>query len=158
MENLIQTDASINPGNSGGPLLNSKGQVIGVNSAKIQSGEGLGFAIPINIAKPIVTQFIEKGQFEKVVLGIQGVDVARYEQASGEDLSADTGVYVLETVAGSAAAKAGIKAGDVIVKIGKADVKSMGNLVRELYKLSPGEETTVTVDRNGKTVELNVKL
>ncbi|AHM57464.1 putative serine protease HtrA [Peptoclostridium acidaminophilum DSM 3953] len=158
MENLIQTDASINPGNSGGPLLDSQGKVIGINTAKIQTAEGLGFAIPIDLAKPIVKQFIEKGRFEKVVLGIQGVNVARYEQASGEDLPAETGVYVLETVSGSAAAKAGIKAGDVIIKIGKADIKSMGNLVRELYKLSPGDETTVTVDRSGKAVELNVKL
>ena len=93
IEGLIQTDASINPGNSGGPLLNAKGEVIGINTAKIQTGEGLGFAIPINTAKPIVDEFIEKGEFTKVYLGIQGVSTAQYVQAYGDDLGTTEGYW-----------------------------------------------------------------
>lgn len=79
MTGLLQTDASINAGNSGGPLLNQKGQVIGINTAKASQAEGLGFAIPINTAKSIVEEVIKNGKYEKVTLGIKGTDVSNYE-------------------------------------------------------------------------------
>ncbi|KDR96339.1 serine protease, S1-C subfamily, contains C-terminal PDZ domain [Peptoclostridium litorale DSM 5388] len=156
IENLIQTDATINPGNSGGPLLNSKGQVIGINTAKIQTAEGLGFAIPINMATPIVNQFIEKGEFERVLLGIRGVEVSRFERATGTDLSVDDGLYVVEVSAGSAAASAGMQNGDIIVKIGNKDIKIMGDLIRELYKYSSGDSVKVKVIRDGQEKEIEV--
>ncbi|MBU5676367.1 trypsin-like peptidase domain-containing protein [Alkaliphilus sp. MSJ-5] len=156
IENLMQTDASINPGNSGGPLLNARGQVIGINTAKISTGEGLGFAIPINIAKPIVDQFIEKGEFTRVYLGIQGVDIDVYEGATGQKAQSDEGVYVAQTIENSIATKYGIKPSDIIVKIGNDKVSRMSNLVRSLYKYRPGDKTTVTVIRNNQEVNIDV--
>ncbi len=156
IEDLMQTDASINPGNSGGPLLNSKGEIIGINTAKIQSGEGLGFAIPINTAKPIVDQFIEKGEFKRVYLGIRGVNVNIFEQAMNTDLSVDEGIYIAEITRNTPAEKAGLKAGDVIVEIEGKEIKTMGNLTRELYKLRPGDTANVKINRGGK--EMNVKV
>jgi len=115
IEDLIQTDASINPGNSGGPLLNSKGEVIGINTAKITSAEGLGFALPINLAKPIIEQVVEEGYIKTVYMGIVGVEVEVYEKRLGINLSADEGVIILEIAPDSPALQAGIKAGDVLI-------------------------------------------
>lgn len=156
IENLVQTDASINPGNSGGPLLNSRGQVIGINTAKISSGEGLGFAIPINTAKPIVDQIIEKGEFKRVYLGIRGVEVEVIETTTGTNLQAEYGIYIVEVVADTPAEEFGLRAGDVIQRIQAATIRSMGALQKELYKYRPGDKVTVTYVRNGKeeTVEI----
>ncbi len=150
IENLIQTDASINPGNSGGPLLNARGQVIGINTAKIRTGEGLGFAIPINTAKPIVEQIMEQGEFTRVYLGIRGVNIDVFEGATGTQLQAEYGVYVVEIISDSPADKFGILPGDVITKIGDNTVKTMGSLQRELYHYRPNDKVMVTVLRNGR--------
>lgn len=158
IENLIQTDASINPGNSGGPLLNGKGEVIGINTAKIQSGEGLGFAIPINLAKPIVDQFIEKGEFSKVYIGIKGVNVDTFENATGTELAADKGVYVVEISKDSPASKAGLSVGDVIVGIDDQEIGTMGQLVRQLYQYRAGDKIDLKVMRNGENKSMNVIL
>ncbi|KXZ40726.1 serine protease, S1-C subfamily, contains C-terminal PDZ domain [Alkalithermobacter thermoalcaliphilus JW-YL-7 = DSM 7308] len=157
IEDLIQTDASINPGNSGGPLLNSSGQVIGINTAKIQSGEGLGFAIPINTAKPIVDQIIATGSFERVYLGIKGVNVDVFEQATGVDISADEGIYVVEVSRGTPAQIAGIKVGDVIVKVGGKQIKNMSSLIRELYKYRPSDEVDIQINREGTIINVKVR-
>lgn len=156
MTGLMQTDASINPGNSGGPLLNEKGQVIGINTAKASQAEGLGFAIPINTAKPIVEQIIKKGNFEKVTLGISGIDLQMFEAATGSDLAAEDGVYVAEVMDNSAAQKAGIQAGDVIVKVGNDKVSTMSDLNKALYQYSLGDKSEITVNRGGKEVKLQV--
>ncbi len=156
IENLIQTDASINPGNSGGPLLNSKGQVIGINTAKITSGEGLGFAIPINTAKPIVDQFIEKGEFTRVYLGIQGVDIDYFETITGVKLPVDNGVYVFQVEKNTVASKYGIKVGDIIIKIDGTDINERSDLIRTIYKYRPGEKATITVIRENKEVKIDV--
>lgn len=156
IDNLIQTDASINPGNSGGPLLNAQGQVIGINTAKMRTGEGLGFAIPINTAKPIVDQFIERGEFRRVYLGIRGFNAENVEGATGIPIDVERGVYIVEVVPSSAAEAAGLQPGDVVIRLGEVTVNTMGNLIRELYKYRPGDETTVTYVRNGQeeTVEI----
>lgn len=156
IENLMQTDASINPGNSGGPLLNSKGQVIGINTAKISTGEGLGFAIPINTAKPIVDQFIEKGEFTRVYLGIQGVEIEVYEGATGKKAASDYGVYVVQLQENSVATKYGIQNEDIIIKVGEDKITRMSNLIRSLYKYRPGDKTTVTVIREGKETKIDI--
>ena len=156
MTGLIQTDASINSGNSGGPLLNSSGQVIGINTAKASEGEGLGFAIPINTAKPIIESIIQKGSYEKVTLGIKGTDASKYAQYSKQQLSTDEGVYVAEVVSGSAAEKAGIKSGDIIVKIGDTKLTSMSDLTKSLYTYKSGNSTKIVVNRDGKEETLNV--
>jgi len=154
MDNLIQTSAAINPGNSGGPLLNSKGQVIGINTAKASTGEGLGFAIPINTAKPIVDQFIETGSYQKVALGIQGIDAQYYEQATGIETGADSGVFVAKIDEGSVAAKASLMVNDVIIKMDNTKVENMQDLVKYLYSIKKGDTVKSVVLRDGKKVNL----
>ncbi|MCC0782563.1 trypsin-like peptidase domain-containing protein [Clostridioides sp. ES-S-0108-01] len=156
MTGLLQTDASINAGNSGGPLLNQKGQVIGINTAKASQAEGLGFAIPINTAKSIVEEVIKTGKYEKVTLGIKGTDVSNYEAATDTKLSTDKGVYVAEVISGSAAEKAGVKVGDIITKVGDTDITGMNDLNKKLYTFSKGTSTKITVNRGGKAVTINV--
>lgn len=156
MENLIQTDASINPGNSGGPLLNSKGEVIGINTAKVQTGEGLGFAIPINVIKPIIDEVISTGNFETVYMGIYGVEIELYERQYGVKTGIDNGIIVLEVVADSPAEKAGIRAGDIVVKIDNQDVENMNHLKRILYKYKVGDRAKVTVIRDGGYIAIDM--
>lgn len=158
IDNLIQTDASINPGNSGGPLLNARGQVIGINTAKMRTGEGLGFAIPINTSKPIVDQFIERGEFRRVYLGIRGFNAENVEGATGVPISVEKGVYIVEVVPESAAAAADLRPGDVVIRLGEVTVDTMGNLIRELYKYRPGDTTTVTYVRNGQEETVEIRL
>ena len=157
MTGLIQTDASINSGNSGGPLLNSSGQVIGINTAKASEGEGLGFAIPINTAKPIIESIIQKGSYEKVTLGIKGTDASKYAQYSKQQLSTDEGVYVAEVVSGSAAESAGIKSGDIITKIDSTNLSVIYYLTKNLYNYTKGDSATLTINRDGKEMTLKVK-
>ena len=159
MTGLIQTDASINSGNSGGPLLNEKGQVIGINTSKTSEGESLGFAIPINQAKEIIESVIKNGSYEKVTLGIKGYDAstyAAYAQSQGQKVATDEGIFVGEVVDDSPAKKAGVKAGDIIVKLGDTKLTSMSDLTKRLYEYKSGDKTTLVVNRNGKEVKLNV--
>lgn len=156
MTGLMQTDASINPGNSGGPLLNQNGQVIGINTAKANKAEGLGFAIPINTAKTIVEQIIKTGTFDKVALGVKIVDLAVFEASTGTDLEAESGVYIAEVMADTVAQKYGIQVGDVIVKIGETEINTMSDLNKALYQYSTGQKATVTVNRGGKEVAIEV--
>lgn len=159
MTGLIQTDASINSGNSGGPLLNESGQVIGINTAKTSEGESLGFAIPINQAKEIIESVIKNGSYEKVTLGIKGYDAstyAAYAKSQGQDVVTDQGVFVGEVITDSSAEKAGIKAGDIIIKLGDTELTSMSDLTKALYGYKSGDKTTIVVNRDGKEVKLNV--
>lgn len=158
IEGLIQTDASINPGNSGGPLLNSRGEVIGINTAKIQTGEGLGFAIAINIAKPIVDEFAEKGEFRKVYMGIRAIDVQQYILKYGDNLGIQNGIFVYEASPNTPVAKAGMKDGDVIVAINEQEINTMSQLVKQLYQYRPGDTIKVEIFRDGERKELQVTL
>ena len=146
MEGLIQTDASINSGNSGGPLLNSKGQVIGINSAKAQSAEGLGFAIPINTAKPIVDEIKTKGEFKRSYIGIRGGNVSDLLQINpGVNLGTKTGVYIAQIYSDSPAAKVGLKEGDIIIEVEGEDIRTMSQLISTLFKYRPGDTIDLTV-------------
>ena len=156
MTGLLQTDASINPGNSGGPLLNDKGQVIGINTAKLSETEGLGFAIPINIAKPIVKQIIDKGDFEKVSMGIKGVDVANVKAYLGVELSVEDGVYIIEVSPNTPAHNAGLKTGDIITSIDEHKITSMSDLNKALYQYRKGDSAKVNFIREGKEQTLTV--
>jgi serine protease Do len=159
MDNLIQTDAAINSGNSGGPLLNAKGQVIGINSAKAQSGEGLGFAIPINTAIPIIESVLESGSFQRVYLGIKGGSVQEYQAAYPEqELNSESGVIVTDFLKNSPAQAAGMKEGDIIVAVNKDAIENMTDLISTLLKYRSGEEVSVKVVRGDQTLELNVTL
>lgn len=146
---LIQTDASINPGNSGGPLLNAQGKVIGINTAKVKTAEGLGFAIPINQVKAVVAEIIDKGSFQTVYMGITGVAVEEYEQRLGVKLGAEKGIVIIEVEKDSAADKAGILPGDVIQSIDGNEVIDMGQLKRNLYKFKQNDTTSLAFLRNG---------
>ena len=157
IEDLIQTDASINPGNSGGPLLNSKGEVIGINTAKIKTAEGLGFSIPINMAKPIIDQVIEKGTYKTVFIGITGVDLELYERQLGVDLKADNGVVVLEVAPNSSASKAKLQNGDVITKIDDQDIANMNSLKKALYKYKKGDKAKLAIVRNGEKAKVDIE-
>jgi serine protease Do len=158
IEDLIQTDASINPGNSGGPLLNSKGEVIGINTVKIKSeaAEGLSFAIPINVAKPIIEGVIKQGGFKTVYLGVTGVEVERYERTLGVDLSIDKGVIILEILPNSPVDKSGLRPGDIMVKIDNQEIESMNQLKKILYKYKKGDKATLTIIRNGKEMAVSI--
>lgn len=158
IDNLIQTDASINPGNSGGPLLNSKGQVIGINTAKITSAEGLGFSVPINTAKPIIEQVIKTGKFDLAYIGIGGYEVSIYERATGQSTGVDFGVVILQVTQGSPAMQAGIQAGDILIKVDDKEIADMTALRRYLYNFRPLDTVRVTYIRNGSQNEVDVVL
>lgn len=157
IEDLIQTDASINEGNSGGPLLNSRGEVIGINTAKIKTAEGLGFAIPINTVKPIIEQVVKEGSYKTVFVGITGVEVELYERRLGVELSVDEGVIILEVVPNSPADKADLRAGDVIRKIDDQEIKNMNQLKKSLYRYKKGDRATLTIVRNGQEEKLEIE-
>lgn len=155
-QSLIQTDAAINPGNSGGALLNSRGEVIGINSAKIsETGvEGLGFAIPINDAKPIVNQLMMFGYVKgRPFIGISGQEVT---QTISRSYNLPIGIYITQVSQGSGADKAGIQAGDVLTAINGKNVTTMEelNTVKKQYK--PGDTVTVKVARNDRTLSLKL--
>lgn len=157
LENIIQTDAAINPGNSGGPLLNSLGQVIGVNVAVSQSGQNIGFALPINMVKESIDNFKTTGEFERPFLGV-GYQLISKQSALLNEVPA--GAYVKEVVADSPAEKAGIKVGDIVVEFdGKklADVKNV-SLANYINKKKIGDTVTVKVWRDNKDITLTVKL
>jgi len=159
MDGLIQTDASINSGNSGGPLLNSAGQVIGINTAKAQSGEGLGFAIPINTAKPIVDEIKTKGEFKRSYIGIKGASVGDYLQAYPEaKLGTETGVYIVQIYTDSPAAEAGLKEGDIITELEGNKIETMTQLISGLFQYRPGDTVELSVIRNQRTMSFRVTL
>lgn len=163
MSNLLQTDASINKGNSGGPLLNADGEVIGINTIKVGSGEGLGFSIPINTAKVFVDIMKENGEIkEKAILGIKGVTLNQIQPQKKEELkiNIDDGVYVLYLYDDEPAKRSGMKKGDIIVKINDDIIKNMSDLQESLYKNSQdiSKPMQVTVQRGKKQETLKVKL
>lgn len=156
MDGLLQTDAAINSGNSGGPLYNAQGQVIGINTAKA-SAEGIGFSIPINIAKPIVDSVIKTGKFEPQQLGIQGIDVSLYQRYINQKLPVEKGVIIQKVVENSAAAKAGLQANDVILKFDGVDIRGMSDLKQKLILVKKGETKEAVIYRNGKQETIQIK-
>ncbi len=141
---LIQTDAPINPGNSGGPLLDSQGRVIGINSAILRGTTGLGFAIPINMARNIAEQVIATGRITRPFLGVSTADInVEAARAAGIDLS--EGVIVGTLRSGSPAERAGIRPYDIITHLDGAPITSTGELVRILRSRKPGDEVRVTI-------------
>lgn len=172
---LIQTDAAINPGNSGGPLVNSKGEVVGITSVKLTSTgggsntqdpfgmiqsqgtpvEGMGFAIPINEAKPIIDQLIKRGYVERPMIGISAQTVTPQDS---QQYNIPVGVYVAQVQQGSGADNAGLQAGDIITNIDNTKIKTFEDLQNILNKHKVGDTINVTYWRNGKTLTANIKL
>lgn len=162
MEDLIQTDATINPGNSGGPLINIKGEVIGINTIKITSAEGIGFAVPINIVKTVVENFTKTGKFSEASLGVFAYDqnVIPYigTNVSTEIMEKTKGIYVANVNRNTAAEKAGIRKGDIILSIDNQELERMCELRCYIYTKKPSDEVTLKVLRNNRELEMKVKL
>lgn len=157
MNGLIQTDASINSGNSGGALLNSEGKLIGINTAKAGNTDGIGFAIPGNVAKRVMESVINKGEFSQVTLGIRGINVLNYKQYfANYDIKDDKGIFISEVLRGTAAEKAGLKPNDILVGINGEEVISMNKLKQILLKYKTGDTVKLNVHRDGKNVDLNL--
>jgi len=157
LDNLIQTDASINPGNSGGPLVNSRGQVIGINTAIISQAQGIGFAIPINTAKSIASQLIRDGKVSKPWLGILGTTVNE-ELAKQYNLSVIEGALVIKIMPESPAARANLEVADIVTMINEKKVHSMEELQQIVRKYKPGDKLIFTVQRENKTKKIELKL
>ncbi|HOJ92289.1 MAG TPA: trypsin-like peptidase domain-containing protein [Dictyoglomaceae bacterium] len=172
LENLIQTDAAINPGNSGGPLINIKGEVIGINTAIQSEAQGIGFAIPINTAKSIADKLIKEGKITYPWIGISGYAITP-EMLEYIKFGVDKGVVIAQVVPGSPADKAGLKGGnraiyldntqiviggDIITKIDGKIVETMEELRAEVQKHKVGDVVELTYIRNGKEYTVKIKL
>ncbi|MDQ0190920.1 trypsin-like peptidase domain-containing protein [Alicyclobacillus cycloheptanicus] len=156
---VIQTDAAINPGNSGGPLLNIKGQVIGINSSKIAAAnvEGMGFSIPANEVRNIAQQIMQTGHAVHPALGISGWSLATLPEQLWPDVPIDYGVYV-QRVTSAGARAGGLKPEDVIVGLNDQTVKTMADLRTYLFQRKPGETVTLRLYRGSRQLTLRVKL
>ena len=157
MEDLIQTDASINSGNSGGPLINSKGEVIGINTVKITTAEGIGFALPINVIKPILNKLEANGNFEEGYLGIYAHDKEVVPYISSK-IKLDRGIYVVSVDSSGPSGKAGIKVGDIILSIDGNEVNKMIDLREYIYTKGPNEKVTLKLARDNKELDVVVIL
>jgi S1-C subfamily serine protease len=157
MSNLIQTDATINPGNSGGPLINNNGEIIGINTVKITSAEGIGFAVPINVIKPIIQKLEVDGKFNEASLGIFAYDknVIPYLDSK---IKFETGIYVAQISMDSPAFNSGLEIGDVITKIDELKLEKMSDLREYIYSKNIGDTVKLTFIRNNKEKNLDVKL
>lgn len=157
ISNLIQTDATINPGNSGGPLVNSIGEVVGINTVKITSAEGIGFAIPINVIKPVVESFKQRDTFEEATLGIYAYDgeVAEYMDLKSKITS---GVYVSKITINGPAYNSDLKEGDVITSIDGKKLNTINDLREYIYRKSPGDNIKLSLNRAERELEIELVL
>jgi serine protease Do len=148
-DDFIQTDASINPGNSGGPLLNLAGEVVGINTAIVASGQGIGFAIPITMASDIIAQLKSKGEVTRGWLGV-GIQDLTPELAEYYKIKASKGVLVTHVFEGDPADRGGIKANDIIVAVNGKTVQTTRELSKTIADIGVGKRTEITLLRNGK--------
>lgn len=157
MEDLIQTDATINEGNSGGPLVNSNGELIGINTVKISNAEGIGFAVPINIIKPIIEKLVNTGKFEEAYLGIYGYDkeVIPYLDSN---INISSGVYIATILTDGALFNKEVKIGDIITKIDDVEISKMNDLKKYIYTKSPKDKVKLTIKRNEKEFQIEIEL
>ncbi len=161
MEDLIQTDATINPGNSGGPLINKNGEVLGINSVKITSAEGIGFAIPINIIKPIIEQLVSNGEYITPTLGMFAYDkdiVPYINQELTQNIKLDTGIYVADVIRNSPAERSGMKRGDILLEIDGIKLEKMSELRTYIYSKKVGEKVNIKYIRGNKEYQIYITL
>ena len=154
-EDFIQTDASINPGNSGGPLVNIDGEVIGVNAMIIQPGQGIGFAIPINLAKAIMLELIKTGKVIRPWVGV-GLQDINPDLMKFFNLKEKEGALISQVYGGSPAEKAGLKVGDVVIEIDGIKIKNSQDMVHEVLKKQVGQQVSFVVLREGKRTEITL--
>jgi serine protease Do len=156
-DDFIQTDAPINPGNSGGPLFNLKGEVVGINTAIVPNGQGIGFAVPVNVAKPLIPQLISKGEVTRGYIGvsIQGITP---ELAKAMNLKDAKGALVSDVVPGSPADKGGLKQGDVIISFNQKNIEGPRDLSSSVAQTAVGQEAKVTILREGNEKQLTLRI
>ncbi len=157
---LIQTNAAINSGNSGGALVNSKGEVIGINSAKLvaSNAEGMGFALSINEVKPIVQEIISKGHVSRPYLGVSINSQYQVDQSTAEKYEIPMGIQIADVVKGGPADKAGLQAGDIIYKVNDTLIQKFDDLSQIIDNSKVGDKLRILVDRNGEKIVTNVTL
>ena len=161
MSNLIQTDATINPGNSGGPLININGEVLGINSVKITSAEGIGFSIPINIIKPIIEKLTSTGECITPSLGVFAYDkniVPYINQELDQNIKLDKGIYIADVTKNSPAEKVGVKRGDILLEIDGIELEKMSELRTYIYGKNVGEKVNIKLVRSNKEYQISVTL
>lgn len=159
LDDVIQTDAALNPGSSGGPLVNTRGEVIGVNTALVVPAQGICFAIPINTAKFVIARLLKEGHIRRSYLGIGGQNVSLHQRlAALLKLPTDRGVLVISVDAESPAAKAGVQGGDIVVALGDHPTPDMETLNRFLAELPPGTETRLTLVRHLEKLTVPITL
>ena len=156
LQNLIQHDSSINPGNSGGPLINASGEVIGINTLKVTDAEGLGFAIPIEVAVPVINQILKNGSYQTPYLGLFGFD-ATIANFYNKTLETD-GVYILNLDSNGPASKSGLAEGDIITKLNDIQTDTMLELRTSVYNFNVGDTVEITYLRNGVENKTNLVL
>ncbi len=156
-DDFIQTDASINPGNSGGPLLNMAGEVVGINTAIIASGQGIGFAVPINMARSVVEQLKDHGEVTRGWLGVAIQDLSE-EMVEYYGLDADQGVLVTEVFPGDPADKAGIQPRDIILTVNGKKVESTRDLTRLIAGIGVGDKAEIELMRDGRVRTVTVRV
>ena len=156
-DGFLQTDAAINPGNSGGPLLNMDGQVVGINTAIIPYAQGLGFAIPVNMAKEVMNDLVSFGKVKRGWLGVS-IQKVTPEIARAYGVKGENGAIVSDVFADSAAERAGVRRGDVVVELNGEKVKDVQWFVQKVRNLAPGSTATLVVVREGRKMTLKVKL
>ena len=154
-EDLLQTDASINPGNSGGPLVNIDGEVIGINAMIIQPGQGIGFAIPINLARTIMEELIKTGKVIRPWIGIGLQDITP-DLMKFFNLKEKEGALISQVYNGSPAEQVGLKVGDVVIEVDGVEIKSSQDVVREVLKKKVGQKVNLVILRGGKRLEISV--
>jgi len=157
MSDLIQTDATINPGNSGGPLVNKEGEVIGVNSVKITSAEGIGFAVPIDVIKPVIDSFYRNDNFDEANLGVYVYDESVSKYLNFKDRFS-SGVYIAQIVKGGPADGKGIKEGDIITKIDDVNLNTVNDLRQYIYTRKVGDKVTLNINKGKYTKEIEISL
>lgn len=160
IENFIQTDAAINPGNSGGALVNTAGELIGINTAiasETGSYAGYAFAIPVNLVKKVVNDLMKYGKVQRALLGVS-IQEINQQLADEKGLPDLKGVFVAEVIENGAAEKAGVKKGDVILKVNDVEVNSSSRLQEEIGKNKPGDQVTLTIRRKGSVSQIKATL
>jgi len=154
---LIQTDAAINPGNSGGPLVNTKGEVVAINTANIPYAQGIGFAVPINSAKLILNDLIEKGSVTRPKIGIHTIKVTK-QLARYYDLPFSEGALVVQVEPYSPADDAGLRRGDIIEHVDESKIEEPSEIATHIRKKKICDKITITINRNGKIIEIPIQL
>ena len=157
MSDLIQTDATINPGNSGGPLITPSGEVVGINTVKITSAEGIGFAIPINVVKSVIESYKNTGAFEQATIGISAYDKEVIPYLNN-NIKFEEGIYVVQITKNGPADNTELKEGDIILSIDGKNLSTMNNLREYIYTKKPNDEVTLKITRGKINKEIKIVL